>query len=368
MYSFDPNEEQKMLVDAISRYALSDLRAKAHDADEDSELPGSLVEKGWELGYLQASIPEDYGGFGERSAVTGVLAAEELAWGDLAGALAVMVPGLFTTPILLVGSEEQKQTYLPPVIEGEWQPYTAALVEPRFDFDPNDLHTQAVEDGADYVLNGEKVFVPYAKQAQAADIAMLVYAKLGQATQAFIVPAGTPGLEVGERELLMGVRGLLTYKLHLKDVRVPQANRLNGAQGHDFEPILGAMRVALGGMATGLSRAALEYAKEYAKDREVFGVKVAQKQSIAFMIAEMATEVEAIRLLNWEAAWMLDNAKEDAARQAYLALSGAVDMAMMVTDRAVQILGGHGYIREHPVELWMRNGRGIAMLTGLAIV
>jgi alkylation response protein AidB-like acyl-CoA dehydrogenase len=126
--------------------------------------------------------------------------------------------------------------------------------------------------------------------------------------------------------------------------------------------------VALSAMAVGLSRAALEYASDYAKDRDVFGVKVAQKQAIAFMIAEMATEVEAIRLLTWEAAWMLDNGKEEANKHAYLAHTGAMDMAMMVTDRAVQILGGHGYIREHPVELWMRNGRGIATFTGLAVV
>jgi acyl-CoA dehydrogenase len=118
----------------------------------------------------------------------------------------------------------------------------------------------------------------------------------------------------------------------------------------------------------GLSRAALEYSRDYAKDREVFNVKVAQKQAIAFMIAEMATEIEAIRLLNWEAAWMLDTGKPGASQQAYIALNGAIDMAMMVTDRAVQVLGGHGYIREHPVEMWMRNGRGIAMFNGLAIV
>jgi alkylation response protein AidB-like acyl-CoA dehydrogenase len=121
-------------------------------------------------------------------------------------------------------------------------------------------------------------------------------------------------------------------------------------------------------MAVGLSRAAFEYSRDYAKEREVFGVKVAQKQAIAFMLAEMAVEIESIRLLTWEAAWMLDEGKPEASKHAYLALIGATDMAMMVTDRAVQILGGHGYIREHPVELWMRNGRGIPMLTGLALV
>ena len=117
-----------------------------------------------------------------------------------------------------------------------------------------------------------------------------------------------------------------------------------------------------------MARAAFEYSRDYAKEREVFGVKVAQKQAIAFMLAEMATEIEAIRMLNWEAAWKLDIGSEDGYQSAYLAYMGAVDMAMMVTDRAVQILGGYGYIREYPVEMWMRNGRGFATFTGLAIV
>src|SRR5512143_2496467 len=122
MYSFEPNEEQQMLVDAVGRYAATDLRPAAHDAEENRELPGKVVTKGWELGVLQASIPEAYGGFGDRSVVTGVLAAEELAFGDLAGALAVMTPSLFATPILLAGTEEQKQEYLPRIVEGDWNP------------------------------------------------------------------------------------------------------------------------------------------------------------------------------------------------------------------------------------------------------
>jgi alkylation response protein AidB-like acyl-CoA dehydrogenase len=125
--------------------------------------------------------------------------------------------------------------------------------------------------------------------------------------------------------------------------------------------------MAIAGLAVGVSKAALDYVLPYAKEREVWGVPIAQKQSIAFMLAEMATEIEAIRLLIWEAAWMLDAGK-DVAKEAYLALTGASDMAMMITDQAVQVLGGHGYIREHPVELWMRNGRGIPTFTGLAMV
>ena len=364
MYSFEPSEEQKMLVDAIRRYAMDDLRAAARDADEEGQLPPELIEKGWELGYLQASTPEAYDGFGERSAVTGVLAAEEMAYGDLSGALAVMTPGLFATSILLVGSEEQKKEFIPPVIEMEWKPYTAALMEPSFDFDPNDLKTVAEADGDDYVLTGQKSYVPFAANAET----MIIYAKLDGVTQGFIIPGDAEGLKVGERQKLLGLNALPLYPITLEKVRLPKENRLGGPGGHDFAPILAASNVALAAMAIGVSKAALDYSVEYAKDRDVFGVKVAQKQAIAFMIAEMGTSIEAIRMLVWEAAWMLDKGMPEAGKQAYLALSGAVDTCMMVTDRAVQILGGHGYIREHPVEMWMRNGRGFAIFSGLAIV
>jgi acyl-CoA dehydrogenase len=364
MYSFEPSEEQKMLIDTIKRFAAQDLRPAAHDADEENLMPGKLVEKGWELGVLQASIPEQYGGFGEYSALTGILAAEEMAWGDLAGAMAVMTPALFTIPLLLAGSEVQKETYIPNVIEAEWQSYTAAMLEPHFDFDPLDLHTTAVEQGDSLVLNGEKVYVPYADQAQA----MIVYASLNGGTQAFILPKGQAGAQVGERQKLLGIHALPVYALTLEDVLLPKEARLGGEGGHDMDTLLTSSRLACAALAVGLSRAAFEYSRDYAKDREVFGVKVAQKQAIAFMLAEMATEIEAIRLLTWEAAWKFDAHKEDACKQAYLALVGASDMAMMVTDRAVQILGGHGYIREHPVEMWMRNGRGFTTFTGLAMV
>ncbi|RME06169.1 MAG: acyl-CoA dehydrogenase, partial [Anaerolineae bacterium] len=292
------------------------------------------------------------------------LAAEEMAYGDLSATLAVMTPGLFVVPILLAGTEEQKQQYIPPVIEMEWKPFTAALMEPHFDFDPNELRTTARREGDAYVLEGEKCYVPYAADAEA----MIVYANLDGQTQGFIVPRESEGLEVGERMKLLGLNALPLYPLKLNGVRVPAANRLGGDEGHDFETILASSNVALAAMAIGVSRAALDYSMNYAKEREVFGVKVAQKQAIAFMIAEMGTWIEANRLLVWEAAWMLDKGKPEAAKHAYLALTGAMDTTMMVTDRAVQILGGHGYIREHPVEMWMRNGRGFATFRGLAIV
>ncbi len=364
MYSFEPTEEQKMLVDTVARFATSNLRPASHDADEEHQLPLNLIKKGWELGVLQASTPEAYGGFGEHSSVTGVLAAEEMAYGDLAGSLSVMAPGLFAVPLLLVGSEDQKKEYLPEIIEGDWLPYTAAIIEPHFDYDPNELKTTATLDDDFVVIAGDKCYVPFAKDAKF----MLVYASLNGKTQGFIVPGGIAGVQVGERQKLLGINALPVYPVKFKDVRIPIANRLGGVDGHNFQPILASMWLATAALALGISKGALEYAINYAKDREVFGMKVAQKQSIAFMMAEMATEIEAIRVLTWEAAWMLDTSKEGVYKEAYLAYTGAADMAMMVTDRAVQILGGHGYIREHPVEKWMREGRSFVILPGIAIV
>ncbi|MGD8554705.1 MAG: acyl-CoA dehydrogenase family protein [Anaerolineales bacterium] len=363
MYSFEPTDEQRMLVDAIKRYAANDLRPAAREADETTELPQALIEKGWELGVLQASIPEDYGGFGEHSAVTSVLAAEEFGWGDLAGGLAVMAPGTYVLPILLAGTDEQKKELIPPVIGAEWKPYVAALIEPRFDFYAGEVSTKAVSKGDGYVLNGTKAYVPFADQAQG----FVVYADLDGKTQAFVVPADAKGLTVGDRELLMGIRALPTFSLTLKDVSLPAEALLGGKGGHDPEPIIASSLVAISALAIGMSRAAYEYSLEYAKEREAFDVPIAQKQSIAFMLAEMATDIEAIRLLVWEAAWKLDVGEEDAFKSAYLAFNATSDMTMMVTDRAVQILGGHGYIREHPVEMWMRNGGGIPALSGLAM-
>jgi acyl-CoA dehydrogenase len=365
MYSFEPSDEQKMLIETVDKFSVTDLRPAARDAEEGKSLPPKLVARGWELGVLQASIPETYGGFGERSAVTGVLAGEELAFGNLAGAIAIEAPGLFALPILLCGTEEQKKKYLPKIIEGNWVPYTAALTEFAFDFDPLALKTTAVLKGGDYVITGEKAFVLFAREAEA----MIVYAALDGTTQGFVVGKGAVGLNVGEeREKLLGLNALPMYRVKFDDVKIPMENRIGGDAGLDFERVLASMRVANAAAAVGVAKAAFEYSRDYAKDREAFGVKIAQKQAIAFMLAEMRTEIEAIRLLAWQAAWKLDTGKEDAFIDAYLASTGAADMAMMVTDRAVQILGGHGYIREHPVEMWMREGRGFAMFTGFTMV
>ena len=362
MYSFEPTEEQQMLIDATRKLATKDLREAARAADEAGELPRALIDKGWELGIVQSSIPEQYGGCGARSAVTNALAAEELAYGDLAGALAVLAPGLFAFPILIAGSEAQQQKFLPHFCEGGYIPATAALIEPRYNFDSGGLTATARDDGDGYVLDGEKCYVPFAAEAEH----LIVYAALEGQTQGFIVDQGTPGLTIGEREQNMGLRALPTHEIKLSNCKVACANRL-GESGHDFAPIINASRVALGAMAIGVSKCAYEYALKYAKERTAFGEAIAQRQSIAFMLAEMATEIEAARLMVWEAAWMLDQGR-DATREACLAHTLTSDVALMCTDRAVQILGGHGYIREHPVEMWLRNARGFPTFEGMAIV
>jgi acyl-CoA dehydrogenase len=362
MYGFEPNDEQAMLIDAARRYAENDLRPAAHEADEEGALPQPLIEKGWQLGVLQASVPEGYGGFGEHSAVSGALAAEELAYGDVSAALAVMSPSGFAMPLLFGGSEEQRETWLPRIVEGEWRPYAAAWIEPQFDFDPMDLRSEAVADGDGYVLSGSKTYVPFADQAPA----LMVFARLDDTTGAFIVPTDAEGVSIGDRRDLLGLGALPLFDVNFDEVRLAGDARVE-ADESAVARMLASSQVAAASMAVGLSRAAYEYSLAYAQEREAFGEPIGHKQAIAFMLAEMATEIEAIRLLVWEAAWKLD-AGEDPAKSAYLAHVGAADMAMMVTDRAVQILGGHGYIREHPVERWMRNGRGVPVFTGLAMV
>lgn len=361
MYSFKPTEEQEMLVEAVHRYAESDIRPAAHEADEQGQLPPALVERGWELGLLQASIPEAYGGFGERSAVSTVLALEELAWGDLAAALAIMAPSAYAMPVLVAGTDEQKERLLAPVVSGQWTPYTAAFSESDFDFYPGDMRTHAVPGGDGYRLSGAKFLVPFADQAPT----MMVFAESDDRLAAFYVPSDAEGVTVSGRVPLLGVGGLPLHEVEFDNVLVPKHDRIGGEQA-DLTPLVASAQTASAALAVGLARAAYEYSLAYAKERVAFGVPIAQKQSIAFMLAEMATEIEAIRLLVWEAAWKLDN-DLPADKSAYLALTGASDMAMMVTDRAVQILGGHGYIREHPVERWMRNGRGVPSIVGMAM-
>jgi alkylation response protein AidB-like acyl-CoA dehydrogenase len=362
-FDFEPTADQKTLIEAVRRFAQRELRPHLRASDEERALPEAATKAGWELGLLAGSLPEEFGGFGERSVVTAALAAEELAWGDLAAALALLAPNLVAIPVLLSGTDEQRRQHLPAFAGDAYQPASAALMEPRYDFDAAKLATQAVRRNGAYVLNGTKCNVPYAAEAEW----MLVYASLDGRTQGFLVKRGSAGVLVGGRESNLGLNALPLYSLELRDCVVPANQRLGGEHARDVAALVDAARVAWAALAVGVARAAYEYALEYARNRKAFGEAIAQRQAIAFMLAEMATEVECARLLVWEAAWLLDQ-RRPASREAYLARNFADDMALMVTDRAVQILGGHGYIRDYPVELWLRNARGFAVLEGLVIV
>jgi len=366
MISFQPTDEQKMLVDSIRRYSEADVRKVAHEADEQDHAPDSVIGKGWELGLLPGLIPEAYGGYAdEQPAVTGVLALEELAWGDLGIALKVWAPANFALAVLLAGTEAQKEEYLPLFCDIDRPHMTVGLIEPHPLFDPWRPKTQAVVQGDKVTLSGEKAYVPMADGAEK----LIIFASDSETgkVDGYIVESGSAGLEVGEREKLMGVKALPVYRIKLNDVAVPLVNRLGGEAGTNFPVILNRSRIALGAMGVGVARASLEYSVEYAKGRIQFGVPIATKQAIAFRIAKVAIEVDAARMLVWEAAWQADQGKELTALAAQVKAQ-VNKMVMFATDSGVQILGGYGYIREYPVERWLRHARGIATFDGLALV
>lgn len=369
MVSFEPSEEQQLIRDTVAAFAREQIRPRARDADETGVVPPDVIQQGWELGLVQSAIPESFGGAGDtRSVVTGALVAEDLAWGDLSTALHLLAPRLVIYPVLEMGTPEQKERLLAGYAAAQFRPASAAVVEPRFDFDLAALNATAERRDGAYVLNGSKCLVPLGAEAEH----LLVFARTdGREGYAgvggFLLDKGTAGLKIVEREKNMGLKALQTDEIVLDNCRVPAANRLGGDSGCDFAKLMNYSRVGLAAMAVGVARAAYEYARDYAKDRRAFGVAIAQKQAIAFMLAEMALEIDATRLLTWEAAWKLDRG-EDATREAYLAKNYAANMVLKVTDNAVQVLGGHGYIREHPVEMWLRNGRGFATFEGMVMV
>jgi alkylation response protein AidB-like acyl-CoA dehydrogenase len=364
MISFTPTEEQQMLIDAIRRYSVNEIRPAAHEADEHGEFPATLRRTGWEIGVLAGNIPESMGGFGESySALTGALAYEELAYGDLALAMQLMTPALAAIPLILDGTDQQRAELLPHFLDENPPAVTAALIEPAIRFDANKPRTTATAENGHFLLNGKKAYVPLALGAEW----MLVYAWNETKVDAFIVNTTLQGVIISDREKLMGVRALPTYSITLDNVQVGADCRIGGSQGIRFDNLLAHSQVALGSLAVGVMRAALDYAINYAKEREQFGAPIATKQAIAFMLAESAIEVDATRLMVWEAAWKLDQG-QDATKEAYLAKQYADKAALFVTDCAVQTLGGHGYIREHPVERWLRNGRGFVTFDGMAMV
>ena len=369
MFDLEPTEEQQLMVQTARELAKNEMDPKAHDADEAAALPADFLKRSWELGLACAAIPEQYDGAAmERSAVTGALILEELGWGDLAMSLAMLAPSSVAYPVLDFGTEAQKDKYLRACTSGEFPKLTAALMEPDYDFDPTELRTTFKKQGAGYVLKGQKCLVPNGSLAET----FLVYAREEGASgfegvAAFFVGKAAKGLSVSAKEKNMGVHALDSVSLTLEDVQVAPEARLGGEGPIDFERIMSYARVALCALALGVARRSYEHSVTYAQERKTWGQPIATRQSVAFSVADMRIELDAARLLVWEAAWRLDRG-EKATKESYLAKLMVDEMVLKVTDDAVMIMGGHGFIRENPVERWLRNARGFTAFEGLALV
>jgi alkylation response protein AidB-like acyl-CoA dehydrogenase len=362
MIDFEPSEEQQLVIETVRAFAEKEVRPRARDCDEAGKLPGELLAAAHELGLVANALPEAFGGGGSPSAVTGALVAEELAWGDLSIALAILSPALVALPVAELGTQEQQAAVLPHYTAERFTPGALAVVEPRIDSDPLRPKTTARRAGAEWVLDGQKCLVPWLEGGES----VLVVADEGGAPQAFLVPRAAAGLTAAP-EPWLGIRALPTSELTFSGVRVPASARLGGDAGADVARILHRGRVALAAMAVGVARAAFEIARDYAKQREAFGAPIATKQAIAFKLADMAIEIDGARLLAWEAAFALDQGR-DAAREAALAIDQARRVSLAVADGAVQVLGGHGYTREYLPEMQLRNARGFAVFEALALV
>jgi alkylation response protein AidB-like acyl-CoA dehydrogenase len=362
MLDFEPSEEQQLIVETVRQFATNEIRPKARECEEAAKIAPELLAGAHELGFTANALPEEFGGGGARSAVTGALIAEELAWGDLGLALAIQSPTLAALPVADFGSVEQKQTLLPQFVAQSFVPGSLALVEPDFRNDPFKPATTARREGGEYVLEGQKCFVPWQDGGET----VLVTATEGSRAQVFLLPRAAKGM-TATREQNMGMRALPTVELTLAGVRVPASAKLGGEAGCDVRAIVNRGRVGLAAMAVGVARAAFEVSRDYAKQRQTFGAPIATRQAIAFMLANMAIEIDGLRLLVWEAAWKLDQG-QDATREAALARHQAQRVALEAADGAVQVLGGYGYIRDYLPELHLRNARGFALFEALTLV
>jgi alkylation response protein AidB-like acyl-CoA dehydrogenase len=359
---FEPTEEQTLIRETVGEFAKSEIRPRARDADEAAKLPPEVLARAHELGLVANGLPEEFGGGGARSAVTGALIAEELAWGDLSIALAILAPSLLALPVADFGTDAQKAELLPKLIASASTLGTLALQEPRFDSDPYRPRTQARRTPEGWILDGAKCLVPWPESVRH----VLVLASEGESLAAFLVPSDAAGLRATP-ESNLGIRALPTVELVLEGIAVPAEARLGGATGGHQRSLVARGRVGLAAMAVGVARAAYELARDYAKERHAFGSPIATKQAIAFKLADMAIEIDGARLLVWEAAWRLD-AGADATREAALAMQQVRRVALEVTDGAVQVFGGHGYIREYLPEMLLRNARGFACFEALTLV
>jgi acyl-CoA dehydrogenase len=355
--SFGLSDEQRALRDLAREFADREIRPVAADYDERSQHPVDVIAKAHEVGLMNPHLPEELGGPG-LSAFEQILIGEELAWGCSGIATSIVANILGSLPVLLAGSEEQKREWLPPLL-AEPLLCSFGLTEPGAGSDVSAIQSTATRDRSDYVLNGSKMFITNAGEAAWFVVFVSTDREAGhRGLTAFVVPADSNGVVVEEHLDKLGQRATDTSALAFQEVRVPVANRL-GEEGEGFKIAMRTLDLTRPGTAAGavgVARAAFEHAVEYAKTRVQFGQPIAINQGVNFLVADMAAEIEAARLLTWQAAWLIDQG-ERATLQSSYAKRFAADTAMKVATDAVQIFGGYGYMKEYPVEKLLRDAK-----------
>jgi len=359
--SFTLTPEQRELQQLAHEFAAGELRPIAAEWDEREDFPPALLAKAAQLGLTSYRVPREYGG-AEVDAVTAALVAEELSWG-CAGLAATIGATMFPVrPLIRFGSEEQRQRYLPRLASEEGCLAAIAFTEPHAGSDVNAMRSSARRDGAAWVLNGEKCYVTNGGIAELT----VVFARTEAGVSAFLVERDDPRVVPGRKEQKLGLRSSYTGSLILDDARVP-ADRLLGEDGEGFLVAMDFFehsRPQIAAGAVGVARAAFEHATEYAREREAFGKPLLAKQGVSFKLADMAMEVEAARLLVWRACAALDGGEHNAGLLGSYAKAFAADTAMKATTDAVQVLGGAGIMRDHPVEKWLRDAKVFQIVEG----
>lgn len=360
------SEEQQLMRDTLRRFAEEALQPAAREADDRCTPPDDIVEAFSELGAIAMSVPETLGGEAEQvSAVSQMLIAEDLARGDMGLAYAALAPLSFVNALVHWGSDEQRAKLLPPLLDGTTRATTVAVVEPHPLFDPHALRTCAKKRSSEFVLSGEKSMVALAGSATSFLVAAEI-PKLGP--RFFIIERDAAGVDVVP-EPAMGLRSAGLGRLKLNKVRVGVDSILGGEEslqaqgGKAYDDAVNRGRIAWGAMAVGTAQALLDYVVPYCNDREAFGEPISHRQAVAFMIADIGIELESMRMLVYRAAGRID-AGLDAQREAYLARTLCSDRAMEIGTNGVQLLGGAGFIKDHPVEIWYRQLRSIAVMDG----
>jgi acyl-CoA dehydrogenase len=363
MVDFNLTDEQKDIRELAHDFAEKEIRPKAWDYDRDGTFPQDIIEKAWEVGLMNSHIPEEYGGPG-LDYLSGCLIEEELGWGCSGIGTSLMCNGLASAPVAIGGSEEIKKEYLGMLTEG---PKLASfcLTEPDAGSDVSGMRTTAVKKGDKYVINGTKCFITNGSYADW----YTVYAKTDKdaghrGISAFVVPRDA-GVVVDKKEDKLGQRASDTAMISFNDVEIPAANLL-GEENKGFKlamMTLDRTRPGVSAMAVGIAQAAFEYARDYSKERVQFGVPIAMHQAIQFMIADMATKVEAARLLTWKSGALLDAGERNTLASSH-AKRFAADSAMEITIDAVQVYGGYGFIKEYPVEKLMRDAKIMQLYEG----